>query len=432
VRAVDPSRLVSSRLRVEGGPVALLGRCGEPVARHAGPIYVAAAGKAAGAMARTVADMLGVGVRGDAVAPEGSGRVGRIAIHEGGHPLPTEPGLTATAVIWQAIGRSPAGTLILVLLSGGASALLVRPVPGLTLGEKALVTARLLASGASIAEMNVVRKHLSAVKGGGLARRTGGRPTWALILSDVIGDDVATIGSGPTAPDPSTYADAMAVVARYGLGPCLPASVIGHLREGVAGHRHETPKPGDVCFRLVRNEIVGGNSVALEAAASCSRALGFTPVVCNAPVSGETTEAAARFAVELVRRRQEVRRPTCILAGGETTVRVRGAGRGGRNQEFALAAALVLDGIDGVDLLSAGTDGVDGPTDAAGAFANGKTVGKARARGIDGHVSLATNDSYGFFDALGALFRPGPTGTNVMDIKIALLNPTGADPAAGA
>jgi hydroxypyruvate reductase len=301
--------------------------------------------------------------------------------------------------------------------------MLVRPAPGLTLEEKVAATTRLLACGASITEINVVRKHLSVVKGGGVVRHADGRSVWTLILSDVIGDDIGTIGSGPTAPDPSSFGDALDVVLRYGLEPELPPPVVEHLREGLAGRRPETPKGGERCFGNVRNEIIGSNGMALDAAAACVSALGFTPLLWDVPVNGDTTEAGTRFAAELVRTCREARRPTCVLAGGETTVRLRGTGKGGRNQEFALAAALALDGVEGVDLLSAGTDGVDGPTDAAGAFANGRTIGEARARGLDPEGALIRNDSYSFFEALGHLFRPGPTGTNVMDLKIALLSP---------
>ena len=301
VEAVDPGRLVRSRLAAEGGSVALLDDAGRPLARHDGPVYVAAAGKAASAMAQAVAEMLGPGVRGDAIGPEGTSLAGGITMHKGGHPLPTAQGSAATNLILKAITRSAPDTLVLVLLSGGASAMLVRPAPGLTLEEKVAVTRQLLACGASIAEINVVRKHLSAVKGGGIARHAGGRSVWALILSDVIGDDIGTIGSGPTAPDLSSFGDALEVVVRYGLEGALPASVVEHLREGLAGRRPETPKVGDLCFERVRNEIVGSNKIALDAAASCASERGFTTLVCDVPVSGDTTEAATRFAAELVR-----------------------------------------------------------------------------------------------------------------------------------
>jgi glycerate 2-kinase len=316
---------------------------------------------------------------------------------------------------------------VLVLLSGGASALLVRPAPGLALADKAAATAALLGCGAPITEMNTVRKHLSAVKGGGLARRAGGRRLWALILSDVVGDDIATIGSGPTAADPTTFAAACGVIAGYGLEPRLPRAVLDHLRRGARGEVPETPKPGDPCFRHVRNEIIGGNATALAAAAAHAAALGLEPIVWPEPITGDTTAAATAFATALRQRlRADPLRPACVVAGGETTVVVRGRGRGGRNQEFALAAALALDGGGAIELLSAGTDGVDGPTDAAGAFAGTHTIATARARGLDARAALADNASYDFFAAVGDLFRPGPTGTNVMDLKIALLHPGAA------
>jgi hydroxypyruvate reductase len=422
VHAVDPEGLVRARLRTDRDTLTLLDDPGVEAARHTGPVYVAGVGKGAIPMLQAVADILGAEMHGDAIAPTGGTVAGALTVHQGGHPLPTAASVAATTVIWEAVARSVPQTLILILLSGGASALLARPVAGLTIADKARATEQLLACGATITEVNAVRKHLSAVKGGGLARRAAGRPVWSLVLSDVVGDDLATIGSGPTVPDPSTFDDAMAVVARYGLGPHLPACVVDHLRCGVGGHRSETPKPGDPCFARVRNVIIGNNRLALGAAASCAEALGFRPVVYDQPITGDTTAAARQFAGELSRRYRVVREPTCVVAGGETTVVVRGRGRGGRNQEFALAAALALDGMD-IELLSAGTDGIDGPTDAAGAFASGGTLRQARTCGLDARAALAENDSYRFFEALGALFRPGATATNVMDLKIALLRP---------
>lgn len=374
-------------------------------------------------MARAALEVLGAETPGDVV---GSGMVealGAIRVHEGGHPLPTAGSVAGTAALLGRIAESPPDTLILFLLSGGASALLASPAPGVTLDEKREVTARLLGCGAAIAETNAVRKHLSGVKGGLLARRAAGRCIWTLILSDVVDDDLATIGSGPTAPDPTTFGDALAVLARYGIADEVPSSVLEHLRSGVGGLRGETPKAGDPCFRRVRHEIIGTNRVALDAAARRARELGLDAVVREAPIHGDTTRAAEEFATDLLRERRAVTRPTCLLAGGETTVVVRGRGRGGRNQEFALAAALALDGADGVDLLSAGTDGIDGPTDAAGAFVTGNTAGMVRARGIDPRTALDANDSWTVFAALGDLFCPGATGTNVMDVKIAIVTP---------
>lgn len=423
MHAVEPARLVRARIGVEGGITILRDAAGAPIAWHSGQTYVAGAGKAVLPMADALADVLGPTLRGDVVAPHSAAGRGAITVHMGGHPLPTSASVAAAAAIQEGIGRCAPGALVIFLLSGGASALLARPVPGISLDDLVRTTTALLSCGASISEMNIVRKHLSAVKGGALARDAGARSVWSLILSDVVGDDVASIGSGPTAPDPSTFADALGVLSRYGLDARVPSAVLAHLRAGAARLRTETPKLGDPCFLRVRNEVIGTNRMALEAAASSAAGFGFDAVLWDRPIVGDTTEAATVFARELLRRRRAVRRPTCIVAGGETTVVIRGAGRGGRNQEFALAAALLLDGSEGVELLSAGTDGVDGPTDAAGAFAGGTTLSLARARGLNAADALAANDAYSFFGAIGGLLRTGPTQTNVMDVKLALLTP---------
>ena len=420
---MDPARLVAARLAVSDDTIVLRGTGVAADERHVGPVLVIGAGKAAGPMARAARDVLGPQTPGDVVAPEALDGLGPLRAHVGGHPLPTSGSVAATAAILDRVAGSSPDTLILFLLSGGASALLASPAPGIALEEKRAVTARLLECGAAIAEINAVRKHLSRVKGGLLARHAAGRPIWTLALSDVVGDDLATIGSGPTAPDPTTFGDALAVLARYDLAAAAPHAVVAHLRAGAAGRHAETPKPGDPCFARVRNEIIGTNRLALDAAAVRARELGLDTAVHDAPLLGDTTRAAESFAADLLHRRREIRRPTCVLAGGETTVVVRGRGRGGRNQEFALAAALALRDVDGVELLSAGTDGIDGRTDAAGAFAGGVTVAAARARGMDASAFLAANDSFAFFTALGDLFCPGPTGTNVMDVKIAVIEP---------
>lgn len=413
---------------MDSGEAVLLGAgsAGDPLARHQGPVFVLAAGKAAAAMATAAVEILavrGVGPGAMAIGLPGQAAGHSVQLHVGGHPLPTRHSLAATRAASDRLAAVGPRTLVLVLLSGGASALLVRPPYDITLEDKAAVTDAFLACGASIAEINTVRKHLSEIKGGGLVRLVAPRPVWGLILSDVVGDDVATIASGPTAPDPTTFADALEIVARYDLATQLPAAVVAHLRAGAEGRHPETPKPGDSCFRPVTNVIIGSNRLALAAAASRAIELGQRPIVIDEPVTGDTTAAAEDFARTLIRCQRELREPACVIAGGETTVRVRGSGRGGRNQEFALVVARALSGIDGIDLLSAGSDGIDGPTDAAGAFASSLTMPAARSLGIDGSAALRANDSYRFFEAVDGLFRPGPTGTNVMDLKLALLEP---------
>jgi glycerate 2-kinase len=288
------------------------------------------------------------------------------------------------------------------------------------LADKIALTRQLLESGASIDEFNTVRKHLSEIKGGGLLRAAQA-PMVGLLISDVVGDAPSTIGSGPAAADPTTFADAQAILRRYGLLRRVPRSVRELLEAGLAGRVPDTVKPGSLDARRCRNFVVGSNRVALDGAAKAARAAGWTVRLETEPIVGDTTAAAAQFAARLrALARATAGAPLCVLAGGETTVRVHGTGRGGRNQEFALALAEAIAGT-AIVVLSAGTDGIDGPTDAAGAFVDGTTLARATERGLGAAAALAANDSHTFFAALGDLLRCGPTGTNVMDIKIALL-----------
>jgi glycerate-2-kinase len=331
--------------------------------------------------------------------------------------MPDERGWVATARLCDAlaVAREP----VLALISGGASALLVQPAAPVTLAEKISVNQLLLRRGASIAEVNAVRKHLSKVKGGGLLRRCAARPLLTLLVSDVVGDDPSVIGSGPTVPDPSTFADAWNVLRRYDLDQTVARTVRHRLQLGARGQLEETVKPGAPVADGSEWFLLGSNQTALAAAAEQARQLGYHAVVMSEPLLGDTT-AAARSWLQAVRRLVDpARSPWCVLAGGETTVDVRGVGRGGRNQEFALALVEPLAGA-ALQVLSAGTDGIDGPTDAAGAFVDGGSQARARRAGVDALVALEGNDSYSFFAALGDLFAPGPTGTNVTDIKIAI------------
>ncbi|MBX3023325.1 DUF4147 domain-containing protein [bacterium] len=401
---MDPTRLVRDHLTAS------------PQTR---PLFVVGAGKAAARMAAGVEAALG-SERLDGIvvtAPGCEAALRRIRIAIGSHPLPDRASVAAANEILRAVGRAAPDATLLALISGGASSLLALPRPPVTLADKIAANRLLLASGAAIEELNTVRKHLSAIKGGGVLRAAGGRTVTTLILSDVIGDDPSVIGSAPTMPDPSTYADAIAVLRRYALLDRVPAAVRDLLEAGARGETVETVKPGDPEARRATATVIGSNATARRAAAIHAARLGYEPVVEDTPLSGDTAAAARRWAPRLTRRPGIAR--WCVIAGGETTVVVRGAGRGGRNQEFALAAAAELEGAS-VVLLSAGTDGIDGPTDAAGAFADGSTLARARERGLDQQKSLADNDAYAFFDRLGDLFRTGPTGTNVMDLKIAV------------
>ena len=307
---------------------------------------------------------------------------------------------------------------VFFLLTGGASALLVAPAEGLSLKDKIETIRLLLFCGATIQEINTVRKHLSDVKGGRLLERISPAPAIALIISDVVGDDLSSIGSGPMAPDPSTFSDCQRILARYGLTEKVPAPVRQRLAAGVEGHLPETPKPGHSIFERVQHLILASNRHSVEAALRRASREGYEPEVFSYDMVGSTHERAREFVSRLLQRAGNGR--TSLIAGGETTLEVRGTGKGGRNQEFALVAAREIEGRDGILILSAGTDGTDGPTDAAGAFADPTTFERARSKGMDPEAILDNNDSFHLFDGLGDVLRTGPTGTNVMDLVVGL------------
>jgi hydroxypyruvate reductase len=336
----------------------------------------------------------------------------KTAILEAAHPVPDIAGMAASQQIEQLLRSLNARDLLITAISGGASALLSSPAAGLSLKDKQRTTDLLLRAGADITEMNVVRKHLSRLKGGQMAALAYPATVVSLILSDVIGDPLDVIGSGPTAPDISTFQDAREVLAKYALTGRVPASVRARLEAGEG----ETPKPSDPIFENVRNVITASNRQALAAAAAQARRSGYKTLILSSVMQGEAREVARVHAAIL----KDAGPNSCILSGGETTVTVRGAGKGGRNQEFALALAIDIAGLRNVGALCAGTDGTDGPTDAAGAFVTGETVGKALRLGMDPRNYLLANDSYEFFRRAGVLLLTGPTGTNVMDIAILL------------
>jgi glycerate-2-kinase len=348
---------------------------------------------------------------------------------EAGHPLPDEAGVQGTRRILELVRRADAKTLVICLLSGGGSSLLVAPLPGVTLEDKQRTTELLLRAGATIDELNAVRKHLSAVKGGRLAQIAHPATVVTLILSDVIGDRLEVIASGPTASDTSTFADAAQVIEKYGIKTAAPSQVILFLERGKSGQEPETVKSGDVCFLNTRNVIVGSLAQALAAAREKAMSLGWRAEVVTAELQGEARDAARLMARKAMQTRDDLgpgeRR--CLLYGGETTVTVMGNGKGGRNQELALAFAVEIAGMSGITLLSAGTDGTDGPTDAAGAVVDGNVVNKAQKFGLHPEVYLGNNGSYTFFERLDSHtnekhhLMTGPTGTNVMDIQIILI-----------
>jgi hydroxypyruvate reductase len=413
------------------GPLVV--RALDGIAPPPGRLLVVGAGKAAGAMAAAVEETWGervsgglVVVKDDHLAP-----TRRIRLAEAGHPVPDERGITAAREILGLASSARDGDLVLVLISGGASALTPAPVPPITLADKQAMTRLLLAAGADIGQLNAVRKHCSFFKGGQLARAAAPARVAALLLSDVIGDPLDVIGSGPTAPDASTFADALAILDRFDLRGRMPGSVRERLERGARGEIAETPKPDDPLFARVDNVVIGNNQIVVDAAAERARALGFLPHVLTRSLSGEA-RVAGRELVALGRDiragRGPVAPPACVIAGGETTVTVTGGGRGGRCQELALSAMIEMDGAEGLTVLAAGTDGTDGPTDAAGAIADGGSAGRARREGEDPRARLGDNDSYPLFARLGDLVVTGPTNSNLLDLYLVLVAPPGSRP----
>lgn len=382
-------------------------------------ITLIAVGKAASAMAGAFLDAHGVPAAGLVIGTHG-GAPAPLAWCPSAHPVPdARSERAARDALALAAAADPQGTLV-VLISGGASSLMALGAPGVALADKQAVTRHLLAAGADITALNCVRKHLSAVKGGRLAQASRA-PVVGWLLSDVVGDDPSVIGSGPTVPDPTTFAEALGALDRFGAPGDYPAAVRDHLEAGAAGRRDETPKTA-AALGHATTRVIGSAARALEGAAALARARGYEVIVRPTPVVGEARQAAIEH-VEWVRQAVGTPgRPVCVLSGGETTVRVTGGGRGGRNQEFALAAALAPL-PPGWRLASLGTDGVDGPTDAAGAEVDGGAVERARARGLDPMAYLLANDSWTFFATAGGHLTTGPTDTNVGDVQIVLVPP---------
>lgn len=427
LRAADPEAAVRKAVRRDGSILRIDGRCID--LGKVGKVWVVGAGKAAAPMGKAIEKILGRQLAGGSLVTKygHSLALKKLEITEAGHPLPDANGVASAARIADlARNRIGPDDLVLCLFSGGASSLLVRPVQGITLEDKLACTRLLLDAGADIREMNAVRKHLSGIKGGGLARWLCPAAAVSLILSDVVGDDIGTIASGPMAPDASTFADCLAIFEKYGLSDRVPRSVTRHLEAGSAGEIPETPKAGDPVFRNSETRIVGSNAQACAAAYRAARRLGYRAMVLTSRLEGDNEEAA-RFhmsiAGEIVFHRRPLRRPACMISGGETTVRIAGKGKGGRNQEFALHCARPLASLPAPGIVaSLGTDGTDGPTDAAGAIADNTTLARSMKYGARFlNESLENNDSYHFFKRLGDLIVTGPTRTNVMDLHLILL-----------
>lgn len=421
--AAEPRRLVRRQIVARAGNFEI---GGVRVGPRRGRVALVAAGKAALAMAQAAEEALGERLaEGLAVSTMATGPLERVRVLSASHPVPDARGIAAARAV-EALARSLSkDDLLVVLLSGGASALLPAPAEGLTLEDKARTTSLLLRAGATIHELNAVRKHLSWLKGGGLARAAAPARVVTLVLSDVVGDDLSTIASGPTVPDATTFGDALAVLERHGLRGEVPAAVRVHLERGARGDLPETPKPGDALFRRVSTRVVGSNRLSVDAAAREARRQGLRPLVLTTRLEGEAREAARVLVAilrECVASGRPASPPVCLLAGGETTVTVRGPGQGGRNQELAVAAAGALAGFPLPAVVATlATDGVDGASDAAGGVVDDATLARASAIGLAPPAAfLAASDTRNFLGPLGDLVVTGPTGTNVVDV-IALL-----------
>jgi hydroxypyruvate reductase len=424
LRAVDPEEAILHHLKRNGNSLEI----GERALNlnHYDRILVVGAGKADAPMARALEAILSERITdGVIVVKEGHGLpLAHIQIREAGHPVPDQRGIEGTEEVLSLVTDAREDDLVICLISGGGSALLVAPVPGVSLEDKQEVTRLLLACGATIHEINTVRKHLSRAKGGGLAHLAHPATMVSLILSDVVGDNLDVIGSGPTIPDSSTFRQAKQVLKAHGIWDQAPESVRQHIESGVNGSIAETPKPGDIAFQKDAWELVGTNLQALMAASEEAEKAGYRPLILSARVEGETREVAKvhmAIAKEVALSGHPVSPPACILSGGETTVTLQGKGKGGRNQEFVLASAIALESERRIVVLSGGTDGTDGPTDAAGAIADGTTLIRASNKGLDSVDHLNRNDAYPFFQDLGDLLITGPTRTNVMDVRIILV-----------
>ena len=424
IEAVDGATAVARHCRMDGNRFMVDGTPYDlSNFRH---VYVIGAGKAGASMAAEIEALLGDTITGGVVSVK-YGHIKPLTFvrcMEGGHPVPDEAGESGARAVLDMAARAGEHDLVICLISGGGSALLPLPVEGVSLSDKQETTKVLLACGATIHEINTIRKHISVVKGGGLAQTVYPARMVTLILSDVVGDDLDVIASGPTVPDSSSCDDCVRIFEKYDIGDKVPRSVWTHINRGVKGEVAEKPKPGDPVFGAVQNAIVGSNAECVSVASEKARSLGYNTMVLSTMLEGETAEVAkvhGGIAKEILRSGQPLPRPACVLSGGETTVTLRGNGVGGRNQEFVLAAAVTIEGLDNVVVLSVGTDGTDGPTDAAGAIADGHTASRARDMGLIPHEYLADNNAYPFFEKMGDLIKTGPTNTNVMDVRLVLV-----------
>jgi glycerate 2-kinase len=425
VRAVEPGAAVKKYFKIENEHIFIEGKSYS--LSDIQNIYVVGAGKATAPMAAAIEEILGkyitqgvVNVKYGHVA-----KLNKIRIIEAGHPVPDEQGQNGANEILNIVKKAGKKDLVICLVSGGGSALLPLPAGKISLKDKQKTIKVLLSCGASIHEINTIRKHISKIKGGRLAQEAFPATLVTLILSDVVGDDMDVIASGPTVPDTSAFTDCIRIIQKYNIEKKLPETVVGYIKDGISGEINETPGQGDAVFERTQNIIIGSNIEAILAAKKEAKKLGYNTMILSSMVQGETRHAAhvhTAIAKQILKTGHPIKPPACVLSGGETTVTVKGAGKGGRNQEFALASVADISNKNNIVILSCGTDGNDGDTDAAGAVADSDTLNRARQMGIDPFGFLENNDSYHFFEKLGNLIKTGPTNTNVMDIRVILVD----------
>ncbi|WP_416208831.1 glycerate kinase type-2 family protein [Chloroflexus sp.] len=424
--AVDPVQATAVSLRREGDWLIAGERRYD--LRVFERVWLVGAGKAGAAMAQAAAATLGDRLSRGIVVVKDDGAllpaIPGVQLVQAAHPTPDERSVAAGQQIADLLDQANERDLVIALISGGGSALLNLPVPGVTLAALQRLTAELLTCGAPIGAINTLRKHLDRLKGGGLARLAAPATLITLILSDVVGSPLDVIASGPTVADPTTFADALALLDHYELRDRCPPTILAYLTAGARGEQPETLKPGDPVLAKIQHVLIGSNAQAAHAALAAAQAAGFHTLLLTTSLEGEAREVGkvlAAIAREIATSGHPFARPACVIAGGETTVTLRGTGLGGRNQELALSAALALAGLADAAVITLATDGGDGPTDAAGAVATGATVARARALGLDPLDHLRRNDAYPFFAALDDLLRPGPTGTNVNDLALVVV-----------
>jgi glycerate 2-kinase len=428
--AVDPTKILKERIRIDKSFLWIkIGDNSEKVfdLNRFDKIFLVGTGKASNSMAQAIEEIFEDRLTKGVITTKYGHLLPlkKTQIIEAGHPIPDQKGYEGAKIIHHLLKGSGPEDLVIFLLSGGGSALLPFPANGIELKEKQKVTQFLLDCGADIKEINTIRKHISWMKGGWLAKWAYPSTVIGFILSDVVGDPLDAIGSGPTVPDPSTFGEAWEVLRKYDLLNRIAPSIKNFLELGKEGKVEESPKMGDIVFQKVYNSLIGSNILALRAAEKKATSLGLNTLILSSSIEGETREAArfhTAIAKEVISSGNPIPKPACILSGGETTVTIKGNGLGGRNQEFVLAGALEISGTEKVVLLSGGTDGTDGPTDASGAVADHTTIQRAKSMGMDPRAHLDNNDAYPFFQKLGDLLITGPTQTNVMDVRILLVD----------